>query len=92
LDIGTQEPTRYEVVMVHEGKETHLGFTARTGRSPLLDMAQANSEALLAIIPEDDDSATLKGGKTKAVLTFGPVIIRYSGRTERDVATLKGAA
>ena len=76
-------PTSYEVTVSHNGEETRLAFTERRTKSTLLRIAQGNSETILAMLGVWDGEATY----TKAQgWTFGPVSIRYSGKTERDLA------
>ncbi len=75
--------TSYEVTVSHNGEETRLAFTERRTKSALLRIAQANSKSILSMLGDWDSEAKY----TKAQgWTFGPVSIRYSGRTERDLA------
>ena len=76
-------PTSYEVVATHNGAETRLAFTERHTKSALLRIAQTNSETVLAMLGDWDGEARY----TKVQgWEFGPVSIRYSGKTERDLA------
>ena len=78
-------PTSYEVVAKHNGEETRLAFTERRTKSALLRIAQANSKSILSMLGDWESEAKY----TKAQgWTFGPVSIHYTGRTERDLATL----
>ena len=78
--------TSYEIVARHQdGRETRLGFSERTTKRALLAMAQAHSETLLEWLGSWDGEASY----SKATgWQFGPLVVCFSGRTERDCACL----
>lgn len=78
--------TAYEVVARHEdGREQRLAFSEKRTKRVLVDIAFANRETLLPMLGDwTGDDATYN----KATgWTFGPVSVRFSGRTERDIAS-----
>ncbi len=77
-------PTAYEVVVTRDnGQETRLAFTERRTKQALLRIAQDNGQQILGMLGDWDGEATYSA---KSGWTFGPVTIRFSGRTERDLA------
>ena len=80
-------PTSYEVVAkCDDGPETRLAFSQRNTKAVLLDIAFANRETLLELIGDGWDGET--DYTRDCGWIFGPVSIRFSGRTERDCASL----
>lgn len=78
--------TAYEVIAEHDnGTETRLAFTERRTKAVLLSIAQSNSETVLEMLGSWDGEAVYSKSHG---WTFGPVSILYSGRTERDCASL----
>lgn len=78
-------PTAWEIVAKHEnGQEIRLGFSERRTKRSLLSTAQANGETVLAMLGTWDGEATYSAATG---WIFGPVAIRFSGRTERDLAS-----
>ena len=78
--------TAYEVIARHEnGQEMHLAFTARHTKLVLLAIAQSNGNEILEMLGSWDGEVTY--AKTTG-WTFGPVSVRFSGRTERGVSSL----
>ena len=70
--------------MREDGRRYTLAFTERRTKRNLLVIAQANGGFLLGLLGDWDSVATY----TKAGgWVFGPLTIKYSGRTERDVAS-----
>ena len=78
-------PTSYEVAVTHNGQEMRLAFTQRRAKSALLRIAQANSETILAMLGAWDGEARYSKDRG---WEFGPCRIHYTGKTERDLATL----
>ena len=78
--------TAYEVVATHEsGRETRLAFTERRTKQSLLKIAQNNGQIILDMLGSWNGNATY----SKATgWTFGPVSVRFTGLTERDVSNL----
>lgn len=92
MSIGTQEPTRYEVVVTNDRLPNTppmvLGFTARVGREGLVGMIRSFGDALLALCVDEDAPVTIKGGATRCRVTLGGnLTVHFSGRTEREVAS-----
>lgn len=75
--------TTYEVVAVLPiGTHERLGFTSRPSRATLLRMAREASELILPHLTNDDTITYSAAGG----LRIGPVVVRKSGRTERECA------
>ena len=78
-------PTSYEVVAKHEdGQEIRLAFTERRTKRCLLHIHQSNGQKILDMLGQWDGIATYS---SNSGWIFGPVSIRFSGRTERDLAS-----
>lgn len=77
-------PTTYEVVLRANGYEKRLGFTARRTKAVLLGFAREHSELILTRMFDPD--ATARYSKAYG-WQFGNVYVRFSGRTERDIAS-----
>lgn len=87
MDIGTSEPTRYEVIVEHNGAVTILGYTARTGRYGLQRIVGTHADRIIGMVNDDDAPVSIRGGGTQCRITFGDsVVVRFSGRTEREAA------
>ena len=80
-------PTSYEVVFVHNNEETRLGFTQRRTKKSLLNMAQENSELLLDKLSSEQLDKDWSYNKNTG-LEFTGSFVRFSGRTERDLAEI----
>ncbi len=80
-------PTSYEVAVTANGTTTHLGFTERTTKIALLRMSQAHGEFIITLLGD------WKGNwvYTKASgVTFGPVRVHFTGKSEREIASEMG--
>lgn len=75
--------TTYEVVAETPAGVIRLGFSHRTGRADLLRLARRHAAVLLPHVSETDQvSYSMRDG-----LRLGArVVVRKSGRTERDCA------
>ena len=81
-------PTTYEIIMVVADVSEQVAFTARKTKGNLLANAQrfANkNEARMTNLLDGFDADGSYNANTG--WTFGPVVFRYSGLTERDLAT-----
>ncbi len=74
-------PTSYEVVVVFRGSSTRLDFTQRKTKSGLLAVARQNGDKILAMLGDWSGEASYT---KKTGWVFGPVVIEFSGLTERD--------
>lgn len=91
--IGTQEPTRYEVVLSHESERVRLGFTERVGKHGLWPYITRNIERLYSLGAPTGARVRFAGGSTKCRAEIeGGLTILFSGRTEREVASLTAEA
>jgi hypothetical protein len=73
--------TTYEVVAIIPGREAvRLGFTARPSKATFIRLARAHSALLLPHLGDDDAVSY----SASAGLRIGAVVVRKSGRTERD--------
>lgn len=85
----SNRPTAYEVVLDDNGTLTRLGFTARRTNAVLVHFARAHGKEIIALLDKrgigDDDGQR----PAKLVWSLGKgVSVRFSGRTERECASL----
>lgn len=78
-------PTAYEVVVKTDAVEIRLGFTSRRTKHGLLSQAKWHGKTILPLIGDWDGEATYSRAQG---WTFGPARIYFSGKTERDCATV----
>lgn len=84
LSIRTTEPTRYEVILERGEERRTVGYTARRSRPGLYPFVRDVAAFVLAELGEDEDTPMTK---TRGSVTFGTGwVLRFSGRTEREVA------
>lgn len=75
--------TSYEVIAVVDEKQIFpLEYTPRKTKSILLKIAQKYGNFLLQYVEGDPDVKYKKNA-----WHFGNVVVKYSGKTERDIAT-----
>jgi len=78
-------PTSYEVVLIDNGVSTHIGFTARKTNVSIMKFAQKASDKIIARMDELGCADNTK--PSKGEWNFGKgLIVRFSGRTEREFA------
>ena len=75
-------PTAWEVEIDGEV----VAYIARKTKSALLDVARQNAKKIIAKLGEDDPIPVYTKGKWR----FGPVCVKFTGRTERDAASAMG--
>ena len=89
-EIGTREPTRYEVTMSVRGlAPQRVGFTSRLGRVGLRVVMQQPevSAAILAALREGSVYDWNGGGMRCTLRTSDGIVVAFSGRTERECAS-----
>ena len=75
-------PTAYEVSV---GGQV-VAYTAQKTKKALLRIAQLNGEAILANFPDEED---IPASYSKAAgWTFGHIAVKFTGRTEREAASV----
>jgi hypothetical protein len=84
--------TAYEVALYVDGKVVKvLGYTARKTNKTLLNYAASNSTLLKSHLTEEElDMEWKNSSKTGLMFANGRVIVRYTGKTERTVASEMG--
>lgn len=103
--IGTNEPTRYEVVATDGTRTILIGFTAqksRAGGLALLTERLAHPDTLgpgessptrvhlLAVVTETDPYSWMTTARSdRALLRSGPWQVWFSGRTQREALWTK---
>ena len=75
-------PTSYEVAI----NGVPVAYTQRKTKHNLLKIAGEFSDMMLDLMDDWDGEAVYTNGQW----AFGPAIIAFTGRTERDVASEKG--
>ena len=75
-------PTAWEVSI--DGQV--VAYIARNTKSALLDVARQNAKAIIAKLGDADPEPVYTKGKWQ----FGPVCVKFTGRTERDAASALG--
>jgi len=84
LEILRHRPTRYELVaLLPDGRRILVGYT-RYGRRPMLEMLRRHKEYWLPFLNETDSLTFHAGGRS---LTLGPLVVSFSGVTEREAVT-----
>lgn len=84
--------TSYEMVLVVDGVTVkRLGFDAKKTRSALMNAARNNGSEIMSKLSEEEADMDWNYSAAKG-LAFGRgnVVVRFSGRTERDVANEMG--
>jgi hypothetical protein len=75
--------TTYEVVAETPAGTIRLGFTARPGKVTFIHMAREHADALLSHLTDDD---TTTYSAARGLRLGAAVLVRTSGRTERECA------
>ena len=75
-------PTAYEVAI----NDRVVTYSARKTKRALLEIAQQHGQEILGMLGDWDGEAIYKNGRWM----FGPVTVRFTGRTERDAASALG--
>lgn len=79
-------PTSYQVVMIDNGTETHLGFTARKTNGSILSFARKHADKIIARMEELGCADNTKPAKGE--WNFGKgLVVRFSGKTECEFAS-----
>ena len=84
-DIGTYEPTRYEVVMERGDERYLVGYTARHSGKGINAYLSSNKNLVPLALDGEHDTTARRGAKGAIIFGTGWTL-RFSGRTQREAA------
>ena len=90
MNIGTREPTRYEITARHpDGRCYLVAYSAQKSRMGLLKAMQGRGDQIVDICSITDDHEIKFATKPRVHAIVNGWIIGFTGRTQREVSTLK---